>query len=215
MEIALERGGGRVGARSGCVIPAGTRHDYCGAGENRQLVLDLPIASVPAVAFAQPVFFSVDTVLARRVERLRQALETRGEAAAAVAQYDLLAALSDPVAPGANLARSQAPRFDFKRIDAFMRAHLDAPITTPQLAALTGMSARHFHARFVEIAGDTPHRHLLRLRLEHAAWLLRRDTAPLSDIALATGFSDQSAFTHAFRAYFGQPPRRWRLMPVQ
>ncbi|MDE2031612.1 MAG: helix-turn-helix transcriptional regulator, partial [Pseudomonas sp.] len=59
-------------------------------------------------------------------------------------------------------------------------------------------------------AGTTPYRYLLRLRLERAATLLRQNTLPLSDIALAVGFNDQSALTHAFRAAYGMPPAQWR-----
>lgn len=53
----------RVDAGAGLVIPAGTRHDYRGLdAANRQLVVDLPAASValPASLFRRPRAFAID-----------------------------------------------------------------------------------------------------------------------------------------------------------
>ncbi|MEK6425224.1 MAG: AraC family transcriptional regulator, partial [Burkholderia gladioli] len=45
----------RIDGRHAWLIPAGARHDYAGLGPNRQLVLDLPVASlaVPERLFAR------------------------------------------------------------------------------------------------------------------------------------------------------------------
>lgn len=72
------------------------------------------------------------------------------------------------------------------------------------------MSVRHFHDCFVAMTGETPHRHLMRLRLARAASLLTQSDATLADIALDVGFNDQSALTHAFRRQYGQTPAVWR-----
>ncbi|VWC40263.1 AraC family transcriptional regulator [Burkholderia stagnalis] len=69
---------------------------------------------------------------------------------------------------------------------------------------------RRFHQLFVDAFGETPHRYLQRLRLDAAVILLADGRHALADIAGQVGFSDQSAFTHAFTKRFGIAPGRWR-----
>jgi len=57
-----------------------------------------------------------------------------------------------------------------------------------------------------ECFGLTPGEYLRRCRLDRARWLLRRSSAGLADIAAATGFTDQSHFSNAFRKGFGVSP---------
>jgi AraC family transcriptional regulator len=52
--------------------------------------------------------------------------------------------------------------------------------------------------------------YIRRLRLEWAAAEVARDDQPLSHVALAAGFADQSHFTRAFRAHVGTTPARFR-----
>jgi AraC-like DNA-binding protein len=101
-------------------------------------------------------------------------------------------------------------RFTLPRVDAFLRAHLAEPLSIAGLAAHCGCGVRTFHDRFVTEFGISPYRYLLRLRTEQAARLMNDARYPLADIAAATGFTDQSALTHAFVARFGITPGRWR-----
>ena len=72
-ELELDGHLHRVDAGAGLLIPAGTRHDYRGLdATNRQLVVDLPSASValPASLFRRPRAFAIDAALRRRVQPL-------------------------------------------------------------------------------------------------------------------------------------------------
>ena len=91
------------------------------------------------------------------------------------------------------------------------RAEEDLPVTT--LAALAGMSPFHFLRVFRAVAGLTPHRYILRLRLHRAAVRLRRSQEAISHIAYDVGFNDLSTFNHRFRSVMGMSPRRWRVGP--
>lgn len=51
-------------------------------------------------------------------------------------------------------------------------------------------------------------------RFRFARQLLDGTTLPVVQIALALGYSDQSAFTHAFRQWSGMAPGRWRERQV-
>src|ERR1700744_5159599 len=61
----------QIDAGSAWLIPAGARHDYAGVGENRQLVLDLPAASlaVPERLFERARAVAVGGSLMQLVHR--------------------------------------------------------------------------------------------------------------------------------------------------
>ncbi|MPR12412.1 helix-turn-helix transcriptional regulator [Microvirga tunisiensis] len=48
-------------------------------------------------------------------------------------------------------------------------------------------------------------------RFEIARQLLSQTRIPLSEVAVALGYSEASAFTRAFRRWSGQSPAAWRL----
>ena len=50
-------------------------------------------------------------------------------------------------------------------------------------------------------------------RRELAKRLLKETDYPLAEIAFLTGFSEQSAFTRAFKRWAGQTPRSFRIAP--
>ena len=60
------------------------------------------------------------------------------------------------------------------------------------------------------MAGETPKRFTLRLRLERAAVMLLVGRESILDIALACGFQSHEAFTRSFRERFGMSPRAYR-----
>ncbi|VVE08411.1 HTH-type transcriptional activator RhaR [Pandoraea eparura] len=204
---------GRVASRNGVVIPAGVRHDYRGDGPNRQVVLDVPSRLAATTgsqrAFAHEAFFALDAsllALARRVSARSDGARPLSADDPVVREW--LGALTARLAPARPAQRTV--RLDLARIDARLRTALATPPDTATLAREAGMSVRHFHDAFVAIAGETPHRHLMRLRLAYADRLLSTSDATLADIALEVGFNDQSALTHAFRQHYGQTPAAWR-----
>jgi transcriptional regulator of acetoin/glycerol metabolism len=97
-----------------------------------------------------------------------------------------------------------------RRVCDYIEGHLDEKIRLDGLAALTGLSTDHFARAFHQSVGVPPHSYLLRRRLEHVEHMLRETHAPLSEIALATGFSDQSHLARHFRRWAGMSPRQAR-----
>ena len=97
-----------------------------------------------------------------------------------------------------------------RRVRDYIEGHLDEKIRLDGLAALTGLSTDHFARAFHQSVGVPPHTYLLRRRLEHVEHMLRETHAPLSEIALATGFSDQSHLARHFRRWAGVSPRQVR-----
>jgi len=97
-----------------------------------------------------------------------------------------------------------------RRVCDYIEGHLDEKMRLDGLAALTGLSTDHFARAFQHSVGVPPHTYLLRRRLEHVEHMLRETHAPLSEIALATGFSDQSHLARHFRRWAGMSPRQVR-----
>jgi AraC-like DNA-binding protein len=98
------------------------------------------------------------------------------------------------------------------RICEYLESHLAERISLGALASMAGLSAHHFARAFRQSVGMPPHGYLLQRRLEHVEHLLRDTQLPLSQIALAVGFSDQSHLARHFRRLTGIPPSlaRWQ-----
>ena len=75
-----------------------------------------------------------------------------------------------------------------------------------------GMSGRTLQRRLAE-EGHTFQGLVDTARRELAERLLRHSEYSLAEIAFLTGFSEQSAFTRAFKRWAGQTPRSFRLTP--
>jgi AraC-like DNA-binding protein len=214
MVMAVDGVAQQIDSGSAWLIPAGARHDYAGVGENRQLVLDLPAASlaVPERLFERARAVTVDASLTALVHRIAALASGR----ASVCDRDTrrfhwdaaarlgAALVADAPAPGAGL--------DFARIDRWLRAHLSEPLRVADLAAHCGFGMRRFHQLFIEAFGETPRRYLQRLRLDMSITLLSDPRLSLTEIALEIGFGDQSAYTHAFTRRFGLAPGQWRAL---
>ena len=97
-----------------------------------------------------------------------------------------------------------------RRVCDYIEGHLDEKMRLDGLAALAGLSTDHFARAFHQSVGVPPHTYLLRRRLEQVEQMLRETHAPLSEIALATGFSDQSHLARHFRRWAGMSPRQVR-----
>ena len=61
----------------------------------------------------------------------------------------------------------------FRRLREYILAHLDEPIEVAALASLAGRSPFHFTRVFTQSVGMSPHRYVVRLRLQRATELMR------------------------------------------
>ena len=97
------------------------------------------------------------------------------------------------------------------RIREYIDSHLSENISLDRMAEMAGLSVFHFVRAFRRSFGTPPHNYQLRRRIEHAHNLLRQTELALSEIALSTGFSDQSHFARHFRRLTGMTPSaaRW------
>ena len=96
------------------------------------------------------------------------------------------------------------------RIDAYLEAHADAPITLEALAALANLSVFHFAHLFKSTTGVAPYQHVLRWKFQRARQLLRRGHSSVADISAALGFASPASFSAAFKRAVGCSPQQFQ-----
>jgi len=107
-------------------------------------------------------------------------------------------------------ARGGLPPRALRRVREHVVAHIEENISIQTLASIVGLSRFHFTRAFKQSEGVTPHQFLLQCRVKRVQELLTATELPLSQIALAAGFSDQSHCSRRFRELVGITPSRYR-----
>jgi len=92
----------------------------------------------------------------------------------------------------------------------YIEAHLAHPLLLSDLAAQVALSEYHFARMFRQSMGVAPHQFVMQRRMVRANDLLLNSTLPLTDIALACGFSSASHFSNRFKAAKGLTPSQLR-----
>lgn len=91
-----------------------------------------------------------------------------------------------------------------------LHARLADPPGIEALAALCQLSPPQFSRLVHRVFRLTPRQLAMKVRIDEALHLLATTDDPLTEIALSTGFCDQSAFTRHFRRVAGMPPGAFR-----
>ena len=133
----------------------------------------------------------------------------RGASFHARPRIALLDDLPQPTA--ATRSRGGLPPALTRQVREYVDSHLDESIGLDVLARTAGLSVHHFARAFRQSVGEPPHSYNLRRRIDRAKEMLRKTDLPLSEIALAVGFSDHSHFARHFRRLLGITPSaaRW------
>lgn len=123
----------------------------------------------------------------------------------------LLAKVLSEGVPEPTVAKTAARQRRIGDVLSFMDARFDDALGLGDFAKIAGMSPYHFIRVFRAYVGMTPHQYLTRLRLMRSAEALLATNAPITHLALASGFRDLSHFNHSFKEAFGQSPQQFRI----
>jgi AraC-like DNA-binding protein len=85
-----------------------------------------------------------------------------------------------------------------------------APWTLQALARHCGMSRTLLATRFRATVGESPMRHLAKIRLSQAAGYLSTTSLSVEAIARRTGYGNDASLSKAFKREFGTSPGRYR-----
>ena len=99
---------------------------------------------------------------------------------------------------------------EFSDLAAWIADNLDKHLSSELLAERVGLSERQFRRRFTKVFGETPTRHIERMRIETACGWLVNEAQPVEQIAAATGFSSADSFRRVFERLRGVTPSDYR-----
>jgi AraC-like DNA-binding protein len=95
-----------------------------------------------------------------------------------------------------------------RRVEEYVAAHWDQPITVEALAAAAGASTRSIFKAFRDARACSPMAFVKSVRLEHARRMLRQPelTTTVVAVAYACGFLNPGHFARDYRLKFGELP---------
>ena len=96
-----------------------------------------------------------------------------------------------------------------QRMQSFIEAHLNEPITLGMLAKAAGYSPWHAAKTFKALTGKSPFDYIRAVRLSRAAVRLRDEEVKIVDVAFDFVFDSHEGFTRAFSKAFGMSPRSY------
>lgn len=106
--------------------------------------------------------------------------------------------------------QTRLTRWQVGQVMEYIDNHLRIPIRMSALAAVAGLSTSYFFYAFRSTLGESPHRYVVRRRIQCAQSQMFSTTDPLATIALECGFADQAHLTRVFKQFTGITPAVWR-----
>ena len=97
-----------------------------------------------------------------------------------------------------------------RKVREFVNANIEEELSLNEMARSVGLSTAHFSQMFRKSTGESPHRFVLRQRVEHSKEMLRAAEGRILDIAIACGFKTQQHFARVFRKLCGASPTEYR-----
>lgn len=203
LDIEIEQCIGQVKDGVGAFIEAGDVHHFSAKGENEFIVLDLPSDTSKRLKKSiKPAFFSVGQDIQALVD---YALAARKQGYfPQTMRWAWSSLLIQRLRAHGVVSHQGSDALD--RAIAFMRTRLSNPISVNDIATTAGLSVSRLHAVFRDRLATTPHAYLMALRVEAAIDLLTTTRLAIADIALRTGYTDQSALTRTLRRAGNQAP---------
>ncbi len=214
-EFEVTGQGGQVDLFHGCLVPSNEIHFYQGLGDNRHIILDVPLNTVSGPTqelFEKARYFKVDTSMRYLLSYMYNEVETWSyypEAADGVVNT-FLASLHQRGTHHTSLNYVSQSRIDMIALDDYIHDHIHESLSTSRLAAFCNVSTGHFHDLFRQVSGKTPGQYLFEARMKYARQLILSTRLPLIQVAEKVGFASQSALTHAYRRCYAQPPGQER-----
>ncbi|MDD3224885.1 MAG: AraC family transcriptional regulator [Clostridium sp.] len=97
---------------------------------------------------------------------------------------------------------------EIKTVCDYLENNYMENITLNQLSSITGLSKYYLVHSFTKQKGISPHNYLQTIRIGKAKKLLENGVMPI-DVAIKTGFTDQSHFSNFFKKLIGLTPKQY------
>lgn len=127
-------------------------------------------------------------------------------------QSGLLARI--PRCPGRSRSRKRHVFGRLQRARLFLEGNRDRVVRNSELADLTSFSSWYFSKTFHSVYEESPQAASMRIRMEHAADLLRDTEMMIGEVAAASGFDNCCSFARAFRSRYGTSASLYRAAAI-
>ena len=107
-------------------------------------------------------------------------------------------------------AANEAPQVIFEQIKIYLSQHVKDKICLDELCKRFKYDKFYLLRQFKQYTGLSPINYLITLRIQSAKKLLTNTNLPLVQIALESGFYDQSHFSNCFVKWVGLTPGEYR-----
>jgi AraC family transcriptional regulator len=107
-------------------------------------------------------------------------------------------------------ARRGLAAWQVRKVTEYMKTHLSERVRVSDLARQVGLSTSSFSRAFKVSMSTSPHKWQLSERILTAQIMLREGPGSLAEVALATGFAEQSHFARVFKEMVGVTPGAWQ-----
>ncbi len=96
-----------------------------------------------------------------------------------------------------------------RSIDYIIEHIGDSDLTVDRIAREVGMSRANFYRKVKALTNSSAAEFLRKVRMEHAAQLLKTNKFRVSEVTSLVGFSDVDYFRECFKSQFGKTPREY------
>lgn len=218
-DFEIQGKGKQMHMGEGCILPSENSHAFAGLGENRIMLVNLPVPPQKAITdeeyevvsrlFDQAAYFQLNPRLQILASALSGELQQYPDdpMLARACGNTLLSAVRHQINNQGKTVRGK--HLDIDKLDQFIELNLSRRVHIDQLANFCFLSVSQFHERFKEKTGSTPHQYLMRKRIERAQHLLKEGFTPIQ-VAEMSGFSSQSAMTSVFTQVLGISPVKYQ-----
>ncbi|MBQ8849803.1 MAG: helix-turn-helix transcriptional regulator [Clostridia bacterium] len=93
-----------------------------------------------------------------------------------------------------------------ERVRNFIDSQYNSQVSLSDIAKKFGYTEEYILRIFKKHYGTSPHQYLIKLRMEHAMWLLENTDISVEQTALSVGYTDFSAFYRSFKKTYGTSP---------
>ncbi|GAA0793824.1 AraC family transcriptional regulator [Marinobacterium sediminicola] len=201
----------------GCLVPCATDHMFSGLGDNRILVLDLPVESDDRLQqeridrlFQQASYFHCPPELQLLLRSLSREIQHNPT------DPLLQEACSNTLICALQRQLDQTPprriqgKLNLDLLDDYIDMHIDRRLPVEEMAGLFCLSSSQFFARFRDQTGVTPIQYVNERRLQAVRKALLQAPDSIAQLAGRYGFGNQSALTRAFSQRFDMSPAQFR-----
>jgi AraC-like DNA-binding protein len=102
------------------------------------------------------------------------------------------------------------PLNEFRPVVEYILHNSHEPLRIEELASIMYLSVSQFERRFLHVFRMTPSEFLLKVRIDSSIRLLIDTDSPITQVALQTGFYDNSHYTRNFKKKVGITPLEFR-----